>query len=73
MTTATLAFTLPEEAEEHRCALDGGRWKAVVERLTAEWRNEAKHGKPKDAARAAWARAALYQAVRDEGLEGWDL
>ena len=40
---ATLEFTLPEEAEEHRMALDGQKWQFVVTDLLEELRGERKH------------------------------
>lgn len=66
---ATLTFTLPEEADEHRAALEGGRWHALVQRLDDVLRQSAKHGPRKEAERAEWARALLRDAVSVEGLE----
>jgi hypothetical protein len=66
---ATLTFTLPEETDEHRAALEGWRWRSLVQRLDEALRQTAKHGAQKDADRAAWARALLRDAVSEEGLE----
>jgi len=66
---ATLTFTLPEEADEHRAALEGVRWRSLAQRLDEALRQTAKHGGQKDADRAAWARAMLRDAVSAEGLD----
>ena len=41
---ATLRFTLPEEANEHRTALDGGKWKSICWEMDMWLRSEIKHG-----------------------------
>jgi hypothetical protein len=65
----TLTFTLPEEADEHRAALEGGRWRTLVQRLDEALRQTAKHGGQKDSDRAAWARALLRDAMNEAGLD----
>lgn len=40
---ATLTFELPEEAAEHRLALDGSKWMAVCHELDQWLRRLAKH------------------------------
>jgi hypothetical protein len=42
--TATLAFSLPEENEEHLNALQGWEWKLVVIEIHDQLRNYSKHG-----------------------------
>ena len=70
MIVATLTFTLPDDAYEHRCALDGSRWHSFVCRLDESMRQIEKYGNDeKDADRAAWARALLRNALHEEGLE----
>lgn len=41
---ATLTFTLPDEANEHRDALDGYQWRRCCECLRSELRNWLKYG-----------------------------
>lgn len=66
---ATLSFNLPEEAEEHRLALDGHKWRTVVEEVDRELRNVAKHGEDPAANHAAWARELLYSVIEENGVE----
>lgn len=44
MPIAVIKFRLPQEAEEHRLALDGGKWSIVVWDLDQTCRNLLKHG-----------------------------
>lgn len=60
---ASLTFTLPEEAEEHRTALDGHRWRTVVEEIDRALRSTVKHGEEPYASHATWARDLLYQVL----------
>ena len=56
----TMEFTLPEEIDEHRAALDGHAWKRVVERMDAWLRNEVKYnGKLGAATQIAYEAARL--------------
>lgn len=57
---AMLRFTLPEESEEHQTALDGWRWRAVVEELDNHLRNKLKYEDLTE------EDDELYQSVRDE-------
>lgn len=41
---AVLEFNLPEEALEHRCAIDGAKWRAVVSRVNNSMRDRVKYG-----------------------------
>jgi hypothetical protein len=49
MPSHVITFTLPEEEQALRCALDGAKWKSVAEELDQELRNWGKYGKPEDA------------------------
>lgn len=66
---ATLAFTLPEEADDHRAALEGHLWREVVLELDRELRSIAKHGEEPAAYRAEWARELLYRILDESGVE----
>lgn len=66
---ATLAFTLPEEADDHRAALEGHLWREVVAELDRELRNVAKHGENPVAYRAEWARELLHRILDESGVE----
>jgi hypothetical protein len=66
---ATLKFSLPEEAEEHRLALDGHKWQAVVSELDSKLRNAAKYQEGPESERAAWARELLYSILAERGVE----
>lgn len=54
MSEAVLKFNLPEEAEEHQSAVDGGKWKSLAWDLDQWLRNEIKYNGKNE-----------YQAVRD--------
>lgn len=56
---ATLEYSLPEEENEHRDALNGTDWKLVVRNIDNMLRNALKHGH-----NLASADAAL-QSIRD--------
>lgn len=66
---ATLVFTLPEEADDHRAALEGHLWREVVLELDRELRSIAKHGEDPAAYRAEWARELLYRILDESGVE----
>jgi hypothetical protein len=66
---ATLVFTLPEEADNHRAALEGHLWREVVLELDRELRSIAKHGEEPAAYRAEWARELLYRILDESGVE----
>jgi hypothetical protein len=46
--TANLKFKLPEDREEHQCALDGHKWKMTVSDVLDFIRNKLKHCDLKD-------------------------
>lgn len=66
---ATLTFTLPEEAEEHRLALDGNKWCAAVSAFDGQLRQTAKYNEGQEAEHAKWARELLHQMLSAYGLE----
>lgn len=66
---ATLVFTLPEEADDHRAALEGHLWRDAVLELDRELRSIAKHGEEPAAYRAEWARELLYRILDESGVE----
>jgi len=43
---ATLTFDLPEEASEHRDAIDGYKWRVACQELRQDVRNWLKYGHP---------------------------
>ena len=71
--TATLTFTLPEEAEDLDLARKGVDWKIVVEDMDAHLRSRLKYEDlPEDADKAldeAWQR--LHDFVAERGLSLW--
>lgn len=74
MPTATLTFQLPEEREDHQLALDGWRYRSALHALDERLRSAAKHGLDKRVTfNPALARQWLWDAVRDQGIEGGDL
>jgi|GEM_PF-3144309 len=66
---ATLVFILPEEADEHRAALEGHLWREAAAELDRELRSVAKHGEEPAATYAAWARELLYRILDESGVE----
>jgi hypothetical protein len=68
--TATLTFTLPEEAEELDLARKGADWRIVVEDMDAHLRSRMKHEDlPPDADKALdEARQQLHDFVAERGL-----
>lgn len=66
---ATLTFRLPEEAEEHRAALDGHRWQGVVADLDNRLRSMSKYHEGQESERASWARALLAEVISEHGVE----
>jgi hypothetical protein len=65
---ATLSFTLPEESEEHRLAMDGHRWHAMVSELDRRLRHTAKYQEGAESERASWARQLLHDALAEHDL-----
>lgn len=66
---ATLEFSLPDEEAEHRAALDGAKWQAVVAELDQRLRQIAKYREGDEAERADWARKLLHELLDEYGLE----
>ena len=56
---AILEFNLPEESEEHQIALDGWKWREVLQLLDQSWKYRDDIGP---------ARRLLQGAVADAGL-----
>ena len=57
---AILEFNLPEDASAHQTALDGWKWKTVLETLDQQWKRREDIGP---------ARRLLQEAVDEAGLE----
>lgn len=68
--TATLAFTLPEEAVEHQVALDGMKWRGVVSEHEQQLRTWLKHGHQFASADEALeaVRTSLWDSMTDDRL-----
>jgi hypothetical protein len=71
--TATLTFTLPEEADDLDLARKGSDWRIVVEDLDAYLRGRLKHEDlAPDADKALdEARQKLHEFVAERGLSLW--
>lgn len=70
MPQATLTFNLPEESEEHLCAVNAFKWKNVVSSLDNCLREQLKHNhsfKTPDEALEK-TRQALFDILNEEGL-----
>lgn len=73
MPTATLTFRLPDEADEHRAAVNAGTLEAVLIDVDVQLRNWLKHGhefgqaEPDTVLQAV--RDLLRDEVRDHGVE----
>jgi hypothetical protein len=67
---ATLEFDLPEAEAQLKNALDGGKWRAVVEDLAQELRNKIKYGELTQERADAYAemRDYLYESMEDLNL-----
>lgn len=70
MSTATLSYSLPDEAEEFDNATHATQWRSVVEEIDQYLRDQVKFGEHKRPARAALeaARTELFCMIRDRGL-----
>ena len=68
--TATLSFSLPEEAVEHQTAIDGYKWKSVVSVLDEKFRSELKYGElTTDCYKLVEnMRSVLHQLLADDNL-----
>ena len=72
--TATLTFTLPEEAEDLDLARKGGDWRIVVEDMDGYLRGRLKYEEDlsEEADRALdAARQKLHEFVAERGLSLW--
>jgi hypothetical protein len=67
---STLKFDLPDEESQHRQAMDGAKWEAVVWNLTQAIRNQLKYGPvPKSAEDALEKiRESIQIDMENEGL-----
>lgn len=66
----TLEFTLPEEAAECRCAIDGSEWKAVVSEFDQWLRGKLKHEGKQPTAQEI--RDELWRELNDRYLALYD-
>lgn len=64
---AILEFDLPEEAAEHQAALDGYKWKAVVDDMRQYLHTQEKY-KADDPINAAFANEKLSEFICSYGL-----
>ena len=64
---AILEFNLPEEAAEHRLALDGGKWMSVCFVIDQWLRSIEKHGN-RDAVKVSEVRSRLHEEIEASGL-----
>ena len=64
---AILEFSLPEEAAEHRLALDGGKWMSVCHELDQWFRSTQKHGDLKTL-KVDEIRKRLYEELDSAGV-----
>lgn len=74
MPQATLTFNLPEESEEHLCAVNAFKWKSVVSSLDNYLREQFKYGhsfKTPDEALEK-VRQTLFDILNEEGLSIYD-
>jgi hypothetical protein len=71
--TATLTFTLPEEAEDLDLARKGADWRIVAEDMDAYLRGRLRHEDlPPDADKALdEARQKLHEFLAERGLSLW--
>ncbi len=70
--TAQLTFNLPEESAEHQMALDGWKWKTVVEEILNNIRQDLKYNPEKLTADQQKIlenlREFIHQRLEDENL-----
>lgn len=68
--TATLTFNLPEESVEHQDAIDGWKWKSLVDKTLGVIRNELKYGDPPEdvAKKLEQMMGSIYQWMAEENL-----
>jgi hypothetical protein len=72
MPQALLTFNLPEESAEHRTAIDGQKWKTVVEEILNNIRQDLKYNPEKLTADQQKIlenmRGFIHQCMEDESL-----
>ena len=68
--TAQLTFNLPEESAEHKIALDGWKWRTVVDDLNNYLRSALKYGNDFKSANQALesTRERLFALMTEEGI-----
>ena len=68
--TAILIFNLPEESAEHQDAIDGYKWKSVVNRTLEEIRNELKYNNLSEETdrKLEQMRACIFSWLAEENL-----
>jgi hypothetical protein len=64
---AILEFNLPEEAAEHRVALDGATWMSVCQELDQWLRSAAKY-RNLETLKVSEVRARLHEVMSESGL-----
>ena len=64
---ATLKFDLPEEAFEHRLALDGGKWMQVCHELD-QWLRSLEKYQDRDSVKVAEVRSRIHEEMESSGL-----
>jgi len=70
---ALLEFSLPEDADDHRDALDGPKWKLVCWNLDDELRRIIKYGEnPKISLCAQSWRDKLHELIQERNLNLWE-
>ena len=72
---AILEFNLPEEQDDHRAALDGWKWRAVVSDIADQLRSALKYDEtltPESNAFLYKFREELFQLIADRNLNLYD-
>ena len=64
---AILEFDLPEEASEHRLALDGGKWMSVCFEIDQWLRSIEKHDN-RNTVKVSEVRSRLQEEIESSGL-----
>lgn len=74
MPKVTLTFSLPEESDDHKCALHGQDWRSIVFDVAMDLRNDLKYGHKFNTADEALeaVKTRLWDYCRDFGLDPWE-
>jgi len=64
---ATLKFDLPEEAFEHRLALDGGKWMRVCSEID-QWLRSMEKYENRDTVKLSEVRSRIREELESSGL-----